>query len=203
VPLIETDIAPRRIPIANWCLMAVVLLSFYLRWVVSERAFRSLMLESFSVRSLITYQFLHAHFFHLAWNLLLLWVLGNLVCSRLGALVYVPLFLACGIGAGLVHLAAGGPAVVGASGSARGLMAVCLVLWGGYSIRCLDDAVRFPIWVPIAVFIFKDIASLGVAGRAVSHVGHLGGLASGAVLGIVIRAAGIDSSGEGAYDCRP
>src|SRR5437870_13460709 len=57
--------------------------------------------QNFSVFQLITYQFVHGDIFHLAGNLLFLFVFGNAVNAKLGQPLFVGAYLLLGALAGL------------------------------------------------------------------------------------------------------
>lgn len=73
----------------------------------------------------VTYQFVHAGFFHLLVNMLGLWFAGNILERIFGVRRFVIFYLLCGIFGGLLQIALSpGPAtVVGASGAVCGLVA--------------------------------------------------------------------------------
>lgn len=52
----------------------------------------------------LTFQFLHAHLVHLAFNMLGIWFLGRLVEDQLGPKKYLAFYLVCGIFGGLMYL---------------------------------------------------------------------------------------------------
>ena len=81
--------------------------------------------------TLITCQFLHGGFLHLAGNMLYLWIFGNNVEDRLGHFRYLLFYLACGALAALSqwYFSPQSPIpIVGASGAIAGVM-------GAYIIR--------------------------------------------------------------------
>jgi len=76
---------------------------------------------------LVTSMFLHSGFLHLAGNMLFLWIFGDNVEDFFGHVPYLFFYLACGVGAGLLHvlfnLHSNVPAL-GASGAISGVMAL-------------------------------------------------------------------------------
>ena len=75
--------------------------------------------------------FLHAGFFHLAGNMLFLWIYGDNVERRLGGVGYLATYLGAGVAATLAHWAGavGSPMpVVGASGAISGVLG-CYFVW--------------------------------------------------------------------------
>ena len=82
--------------------------------------------ESFT---LLTYQFVHGGFLHLASNMLFLWVFGDNVEDAMGHWRFLTFYLLCGVAAALVHDFAQPQSVaplVGASGAVAGVIAVLL-----------------------------------------------------------------------------
>ncbi|MBL0920688.1 MAG: rhomboid family intramembrane serine protease [Phycisphaerales bacterium] len=53
----------------------------------------------------LTFQFLHANWLHLFFNMFALWLFGELVERRMGFKRYAAFYLACGIGGALMYLA--------------------------------------------------------------------------------------------------
>jgi len=81
--------------------------------------------------TLVTSAFLHAGFFHLAGNMLYLYVFGAAVENRLGHARFIAFYLACAVAAalGFVALAPGTSApVIGASGAVAGVLGAYFVL---------------------------------------------------------------------------
>src|SRR5438477_1287863 len=80
---------------------------------------------------LLTSMFLHSGIPHLLGNMLFLWIFGDNVESQFGHLRYLLFYLACGIGAGLVHVAFNFNShipALGASGAISGVLGAYIVL---------------------------------------------------------------------------
>jgi len=84
--------------------------------------------------SLVSHQFLHAGWLHIGFNMLYLWIFGNNVEDLLGRLPFLAFYLAGGVVAALVEIAAeiasGGAAdapLVGASGAISAVLGAYLV----------------------------------------------------------------------------
>ena len=186
---VELGVRDRHAPVTNWVLIAFIFLCYYVQWLVSKQTFTALTLTGFDLVSLTTYMFMHAHVLHLAWNLLLLWFFGDLLCRKTGGALYLFVFLCCGVCAGLVHVACGGPQVVGASGATRGIAGCILILLGRRKLLFFDRSFACPLWAIVGVLILKDVLSLVFGSGSVSTEGHLGGLACGIIVGIILRIA--------------
>ncbi len=85
-----------------------------------------------SFMPLVTSMFLHSGFLHLAGNMLFLWIFGDNVEDFFGHVGYLFFYLACGVGAGLLHvlfnLHSNVPAL-GASGAISGVMGSYILLY--------------------------------------------------------------------------
>ncbi|MDG2270131.1 MAG: rhomboid family intramembrane serine protease, partial [Alphaproteobacteria bacterium] len=80
----------------------------------------------------VTYQFLHADWAHLAFNMLFLWVFGDNVEDALGHVRFVVFFLLCGIAGGLAQSIVEPDSVtpvIGASGAISGILGGYLLLY--------------------------------------------------------------------------
>jgi membrane associated rhomboid family serine protease len=126
---------------------------------------------------LVTSMFLHANWLHIAGNMLFLWIFGDNVEDFFGHFTYLFFYLACGIGAGLLHVLfnfhSNIPAV-GASGAISGVMGAYILLHP--RARILTLVFIFPIPVPAVVFL-----GLWFILQFLSGLNTLGGGASGGV----------------------
>src|SRR5256884_7037842 len=103
---------------------------------------------------LVTSMFLHSGFLHLAGNMLFLWIFGDNVEDFFGHLPYLFFYLACGVGAGLLHvlfnLHSNVPAL-GASGAISGVMGSYILLYPRAQVLTL--VFIFPLPVPAGIFL--------------------------------------------------
>jgi membrane associated rhomboid family serine protease len=144
--------------------------------------------------TLVTYQFLHGGFMHLAGNMLYLWVFGDNVEDAMGHGRFLLFYLACGVLAALAQVAAD-PAnatpLIGASGSISGVLGAYLILHP--RARVLVPIVIIPLYLPawlllIFWFGFQFFAAFG--GPAADNVGwwaHIGGFVAGVLLIFLFR----------------
>jgi membrane associated rhomboid family serine protease len=142
------------------------------------------------VWQLLSYQFLHANWLHLALNSWCIFVFGQAVELALGRRRFLQLYLVSGVVGGLAHILLSlvmpthfGGVVVGASAGLYGLIAAFATLFPGQELRLL-----FP---PIAVTaralagVSAGIALVGLVwgifqpGDRVAHDAHLGGMLAG------------------------
>ena len=146
---------------------------------------------------LVTSMFLHSGFLHLAGNMLFLWIFGDNVEDFFGHIGYFFFYLACGIGAGLLHVFfnfySAIPAV-GASGAISGVMGAYMLLYP--RARILTLVFIFPLPVPAVVFlglwyVMQFLAGLSTIGvkvtGGVAVWAHVGGFLLGMLLTTIVR----------------
>jgi membrane associated rhomboid family serine protease len=146
--------------------------------------------------TLISSIFVHGGFLHLAGNMLFLWIFGDNLEDEMGHVKFLGFYLACGIGAGVIHiLAAPGSAVptVGASGAIAGVMGGYLLLFPKARIDILLILIvifrvfPIPAWIMLAMwFIMQFAGGLSADPNAggVAYWAHAGGFVAGFVLTI-------------------
>jgi membrane associated rhomboid family serine protease len=148
--------------------------------------------------TLLTYTFFHADFLHLASNMLFLWVFGDNIEDAVGHLGFLVFYLACGAVAGLVHawmLPNAWVPLIGASGAVAGIIAAYLVLHPHVRVWVLAFRV-IPLqitasWV-LGVWAGTQVFMVLVArGDHVAWWAHIGGMAAGAALIVVLRRPGV------------
>lgn len=148
--------------------------------------------------TLVSYMFFHGDVFHLAGNMLFLWVFGDNVEDALGHFRFLIFYLACGAIGGLVHalmLPSSEAPLIGASGAVSGVVAAYLMLHP-----------RVRVWVLVLRFIPIQISAALALGAwiltqfamvLVPEVGpvawwaHVGGILAGAVLVVFMRRPGV------------
>jgi membrane associated rhomboid family serine protease len=137
--------------------------------------------------TLVSYMFLHGGFWHLGFNMLVLYFFGPRLESRLGSRVFLQLYFFSGIVAGLVSVAA--PyvlptfstytAVVGASGALYGVLLAFAHYWPDERILIIPIPVpiRIRTMVILATLLAVGGIALEVAGspQRIAHHAHLGG----------------------------
>src|SRR5262245_18957731 len=144
---------------------------------------------------LLTAMFLHAGFLHLAGNMLYLWVYGNNVENRLGALGFLFWYLVTGAAATLFFALLAGPSqvpLVGASGAISGVLGFYFVLFPAYVVKVF--LLLFPFYVgtillnaPFVLAVYLVIDNLlpflfASAGSPVAHGAHIGGFIAGVLV---------------------
>jgi rhomboid family protein len=145
---------------------------------------------------IFTSMFLHGGILHLLGNMLFLWVFGGGVEDRLGHVRYLFFYLACGIGAGIVHIATNWASpipTIGASGAISGVMGAFIVLFPRSRILTLVPllffffTIRLPAMLMLGYwFLIQFLSGLSTFGQinqgGVAWWAHIGGFALGAFL---------------------
>lgn len=152
--------------------------------------------------TLITSQFIHGGFLHLAGNMLFLWIFGNNIEEQLGRFKYLIFYLSCGILAGLAQWffspQSNIPAL-GASGAIAGVLGAYILRFPHARILTLIPLGFFFYTVRIPAIFFLGfwfvqqalygVASLnarsniGMEGGGVAYWAHAGGFVFGVILG--------------------
>jgi membrane associated rhomboid family serine protease len=144
--------------------------------------------------TLVTSQFLHAGFLHLAGNMLFLWIFGDNLEDQFGPLGFLAFYLACGIAAAGAQIWADPGSqvpMVGASGAIAGVMGgylllfpkarVDVVVFFGIFFRVVPLPARAMLGLWFAIQLVLGFADRGGAG-GVAYMAHVGGFAAGLAL---------------------
>jgi membrane associated rhomboid family serine protease len=150
--------------------------------------------------TLLTSQFLHGGFLHLASNMLYLWIFADNVEDRLGPLRFLLLYLGSGVVAAVSQLfVSPGSSIpmVGASGAIAGVLGAYLLMFPAARIVTLIplgffwETVELPAFLFLGLwFLLQWVQGLTTVGQ-VAEVGgvafwaHIGGFVSG-MIGIVL-----------------
>jgi membrane associated rhomboid family serine protease len=151
--------------------------------------------------SMLTSMFLHGGLFHVAGNMLYLWIFGNNVEDTLGHVRFVVFYLACGIGAALGQTAFGPHSTVpmiGASGAVSGVLGAYLLLSPranvltlivfGFFIRLvrIPAVIVLGLWFAVqfvnGLVTWSASGSGEAAGGGVAWFAHIGGFLVGMAL---------------------
>jgi membrane associated rhomboid family serine protease len=205
-----------RTPFVTYALIAANVLVFltYLPHLGDERALVLLYWDWGLVPAKVTHgegylgfftsMFVHAGFMHIAGNMLFLWIFGDNLEDRLGHFGFVLFYLASGLGAALLQIAAAPDAqvpMVGASGAIAGVLGGYLLLFPRARVDVLVIIVVFirvfplPAWVMLGLWFGLQVFSgftNPADGGGVAYWAHAGGFLVGvlAVLPSWIRAGG-------------
>ena len=204
-------------PIVTWCLIIANVVVFIAETVASP-ATQSVLLTYALIpaaltgtagvssgvspyATLVTYQFLHADFFHIFGNLLFLWIFGDDVEEAMGPLRFIVFYLACGIVAGLAFIASAphsAAPLIGASGAIAGILAAYLMFKPCHKVLVFlpwfilwfifRPVVRLAAYWVLGAWILTQLWSISVQAQdQVAYMAHMGGLAAGAVLFPLLR----------------
>ncbi len=152
--------------------------------------------------TLLTSQFLHGGFFHLASNMFYLWIFADNVEDRLGPAQFLLLYLGSGVVAAVTQLlmsAHSSVPMVGASGAIAGVLGAYLLMFP--SARIVTLVPLFFFWktveLPAFVFLglwfllqwFQGLTAIGQVAdvSGVAFWAHIGGFVSGMVGVSVLR----------------
>ncbi|NDY42945.1 rhomboid family intramembrane serine protease, partial [Dissulfurirhabdus thermomarina] len=145
----------------------------------------------------VTYMFLHGGFWHLIGNMVFLWLVGTALEGGCGRPFYAALYLLGGLAAAGLFWAAyprSPMPLIGASGAVAGLMGAFAVLYGRrripvfYSLGFYFGTATVPALALFPAWVGNEIAQLALGGDThVAYAAHVGGLAGGALLGLLDR----------------
>ncbi|GAB1349478.1 rhomboid family intramembrane serine protease [Ignavibacteriales bacterium] len=139
--------------------------------------------DGFGPWQLFSYQFMHADFGHIFFNLFALWMFGTEVEYTLGSKKFLIFYLASGVGAGLLHLLTPlfgitpGP-TIGASGSLYGVM-IAFALFNPDRYIYIYFLLPVKAKYLIGFMILLDLFMFRSPGSNVAHLAHIGGAITG------------------------
>jgi membrane associated rhomboid family serine protease len=140
--------------------------------------------------SIFTAMFLHGGFFHLAGNMLYLWIFGDNVEDRVGRSRFVAFYLICGAIAAMTQALPDTRSTVpmiGASGAVSGVLGAYAMLYprANVLVALPSFVARVPALIVLAVWFAGQLLSSLLAERGAAGVvfmAHIGGFVGGAVL---------------------
>ncbi|MFD7631669.1 rhomboid family intramembrane serine protease [Streptomyces sp. NPDC059851] len=134
---------------------------------------------------LLTSVFLHAEWWHIAGNMLALWVIGGPLEAALGRVRYLAVYVLSGLGASafVYLLTEPNTPTLGASGAVFGLLGATVVL-----ARRLRYEMR-PVLTMVVLMLVLTFVPFG-GHLSVSWQAHVGGLLTGLLLGLAMLAPG-------------
>ncbi len=142
----------------------------------------------------LTYAFLHGDFWHLASNMLFLWVFGDNVEDALGHVRYLIFYLLCAAGGAFFHgalMPESQAPLIGASGAISGVVAAYVILHPRVRVWVLV-LFRFPLplpaFIPLLIWVGQQFLMLVIdPDSGVSWGAHVGGIITGAVLVLLMK----------------
>ncbi len=151
------------------------------------------------VLTIFTSMFMHGGLFHIAGNMLYLWIFGNNVEDTLGHGRFLIFYLASGVAAALAQTAVGPDStvpMVGASGAVSGVLGAYLLLFPrafvttliilGFFWRLVQVPAVVVLGFWIVLQVLNGLGSFGASG-GVAFFAHIGGFVAGMALLFVLR----------------
>ncbi|MHC4570747.1 MAG: rhomboid family intramembrane serine protease [Planctomycetota bacterium] len=215
----KVDVPFDNRPVMNWLVFVGVILAFVLQvaavmeevtseFTVVEKPVEGqpeeqaaegkvgrFVLDGWKITGLFGHMWLHGGLFHLIGNLIFLWLFGNAVCSKIGSVFYLPVYVVLGLVAAVSHLIFIGGPMIGASGAINGIVGMYLVFFPENSISCFFVLFFHPVsfsisgyWMILLWFAF-DIWGAVSGGQGVAYFAHIGGFAAGFGLAVLMLKA--------------
>lgn len=211
----RVDVPQDRLPFANWLIIAILIAVFAwqvpqirerneaIRNIVSGKSsltqqdvseienikvpFDGYMLDGWFGKGMLTYMWLHASPLHLVGNLLFLWIFGNAVCSKIGNILYIPVYIFLGMSAAVMYLIFSNTTMLGASGAINGVVGMYLVFFPTNAITCWClKKFDSPSYVIILLWFVFDIIGVAFGGAGIAYLAHIGGFAAGFAIAVIL-----------------
>lgn len=144
--------------------------------------------------TLFTSMFMHGGLFHIAGNMLYLWIFGNNIEDRLGHVRFVFFYLFCGIAAALAHILTDPGSTVpmiGASGAISGVLGAYLLLFPYARIHTIIflgffvQSIKVPALIVIGFWaiiqVVSGLSAQGLHQGGIAWFAHVGGFIAGLV----------------------
>jgi membrane associated rhomboid family serine protease len=193
-------------PVMNWIVVALVIFIFSIqRAEINQVKNRQIslneykensitmqyLLKGWSIKGLFGHMWLHGGIMHIVGNLIFLWLFGNAVCSKIGNLFYLPIYVILGMIAAICHLLFFSDIpILGASGAINGIVGMYLVFFPENSISCFFILLFRPVWFTVRSFwmillwfAFDILGAMSGSGGA-AYFAHIGGFVAGVALAI-------------------
>jgi len=212
IPL-RDNVPARRFPIVTIALIAAnVAVFFYQYLLVPETAQRIVFLYGLIPReltsgipivphpvpvgaTLVTSMFVHGGFFHVAGNMLYLWIFGNNVEDAMGHARFILFYLLSGLAAAFSQVISGPNSpipMVGASGAVSGILGAYFLLYPharvltlitlGWFWRVVEIPALIVLGFWIVVQVLNGLLTFNFQGGGVAWFAHIGGFFAGMVL---------------------
>jgi membrane associated rhomboid family serine protease len=161
--------------------------------------------------TILTSMFVHGGLFHLAGNMLYLWIFGDNVEDRLGRVRFLLFYLLSGLAAAAAQILSDPHSqipMVGASGAISGVLGAYLLLYPharvvtlvffGWFVRVIEIRAIIVLGFWIVVQLVSGLLTWGAQVGGVAWFAHVGGFIAGLVMVIPLRrrAEGPDWAGR-------
>jgi len=160
--------------------------------------------------TILTSMFVHGGLFHLAGNMLYLWIFGDNVEDRLGRFRFLLFYLLSGAAAAAAQILSDPRSqipMVGASGAISGVLGAYLLLYPharvvtlvffGWFVRVIEIRAVFVLGFWILVQLASGLLTWGAQVGGVAWFAHIGGFVAGLVMVIPLRRREAQSGWEG------
>ncbi len=145
--------------------------------------------------SVFSSMFLHGGFFHLAGNMLYLWIFGDNVEDQLGHAKFFVFYVLCGLAASILHIFSTPNSkvpMVGASGAIAGVLGAYMIrfphariltlIFFGFFIRIVAVPALFVLGFWFILQLLYALPSIGSTSGGVAWFAHVGGFLAGILL---------------------
>ncbi len=206
---VGTNLQRKKLPIATLIIIGVNALFFLIELLLPDEAL-IWVIQSFGFGpatrnplALVTHMFLHGDIYHIAFNMLFLWVFGGPVEERTGTRNFIIYYFGAGLSAGVLNVIMeilarpdSTTPCIGASGAISGVMALFLYRCFYSKLKLVISPILLPRQVnipviPLVLFWFFQDVLLGIfslsSPTGVAHWAHIGGFAFGIVIGRIKR----------------
>jgi membrane associated rhomboid family serine protease len=216
----RVDVPFNHRPVMNWLVVTGVIFVFFLQLSaisdpVASKKIYSFVLDGWGIRGLFGHMWLHAGFLHLIGNLIFLWLFGNAICSKLGNILYLPVYVGLGLISAISYLILDGRTMIGASGAIFGIVGMYLVFFPENSVSfmyflffppfCIFRPLFFSIsgyWLIILWFVL-NIFGIVSGSEGVAYIAHIGGFLGGfglAILMLKMKWIGLERDERSIFD---
>lgn len=177
-----------------WLLCYFTNLLLVYEWATNQlMATADLNLLPFKLWSVLTYMFAHKSFWHLFFNMVLLYVFGDIISNLLGNRRILPIYILGGISGFLVYLVllntlpffSPQNSLLGASASVMALVTASTTLSPNSQIRIFVFDV--PIKYIALALLLNDVLRIFLLVNAGGHIAHLGGALFGYLFIVLIK----------------
>lgn len=192
---------PRMTPAVQWLIAANVGV-FFLQLTLfgTEPVFGALGLDPANFPAawwtIATYMFVHGGLWHLAFNMLSLWMFGPRIEHLWGPKSFTYFYLWCGIGGAIAHMLLDGSAgLVGASAAVMGVLLAYALRWPDEEVYLFGVIPMKTRWLVVWLALIN--LAMGISstkgGSGIGWFAHLGGLAFGWIYLRVSAFGGLDN----------
>jgi membrane associated rhomboid family serine protease len=128
--------------------------------------------------TILTYMFVHGDFFHVLFNMLVLFFFGPPLEERWGSQEFLKFYILCGVGGALLSLLFWDQRIIGASAAVYGVMVAFAMYWPDNPVYIWGI---FPVkakWLVAFMIGLSVFFALTGGAPGVAHLAHLGGCAA-------------------------